>query len=210
MDADAWRPSMVDLFEDKAGDWDERPVPQQISEGVFAALADRVELSPDQRVMDFGAGTGLIASRIAPRIGHLHAVDISKAMLEKLAEKEALRGKVDIHCQDILAEPLEQKVDLVVSAMAMHHVEDTAALLRAFYEHLTPGGRVALADLDTEPGDFHPPDAEGIFHHGFDRPRLGALLEDAGFTGPEFVTACDVTKDDRSYGVFLVTATKPA
>ncbi len=201
---------MVDLFEDKASDWDERPVPQQISEGVYGAIADHVELSSEQRVMDFGAGTGLIASKIAPHIGHLDAVDISRSMLEKLAEKDALRGKVDIHCQDILAEPLEEKVDLVVSAMAMHHVEDTGALLRALYEHLKPGGRVALADLDTEPGDFHPPDIEGVYHHGFDRDRLAALLEDVGFTSPEFVTACDVAKEGRSYGVFLVTATKPS
>lgn len=201
---------MVDLFEDKAGDWDERPVPQQISEGVYGAIADRVALSPELHVMDFGAGTGLIASRIAPQIGHLHAVDISKAMLEKLAEKEALRGKVDIHCQDIISEPLDERVDLVVSAMAMHHVEDTAALLRTLYEHLKPGGEVALADLDSEPGDFHPPDVEGVYHHGFDRERLGTLLEEAGFANPEFGTACNVAKDGRSYGVFLVTATKPS
>jgi predicted TPR repeat methyltransferase len=159
--------------------------------------------------MDFGAGTGLVAGRLAPHVGRLVAVDVSEAMLGKLAEKEALQGKVAVHCQDILEKPLDQKVDLVVSAMAMHHVEDTAALLKALYEHLEPGGRVALADLDTEPGDFHPPDVEGVFHHGFDRERFAALLEEAGFTKPTIVTACEVSKDERSYGVFLATATKP-
>ena len=48
---------MADLFEDKAEGWDERPVPQQISQGVFAAIEANVPLSPDLAVLDFGAGT---------------------------------------------------------------------------------------------------------------------------------------------------------
>ncbi len=172
------------------------------------ALLESVPLTPEMRVMDFGAGTGLIASRLAPQVGRIHAVDISEAMLEKLAAKPELQGKVEIHCQDILEAPLEEQVDLVVSAMAMHHVEDTAALFRALYAHLVPGGRVALADLDTEEGTFHPPDTEGVYHAGFDRDALGALLTEQGFTDVRFQTACEVDRDERRYPIFLVTATK--
>jgi predicted TPR repeat methyltransferase len=203
---------MNDLFEDKAADWDTRPLPLQISEGVFGAITHKVELSDDLAVMDFGAGTGLIASKLAPHVGSLHAVDISKAMLEKLAQKPELEGKVEVHCQDIIDEPLGRKVDLVVSAMAMHHVEDTAALLGALFEHLNPGGQVALADLDSEDGDFHPEDVEGVFHHGFDRDALAKQLADAGFEDTDFVTACEVSREEsaKSYPIFLVTARKPA
>jgi 2-polyprenyl-3-methyl-5-hydroxy-6-metoxy-1,4-benzoquinol methylase len=199
---------MADLFEEKAKDWDTRPVPAQISEGVSEALTDAVDLSADLTVLDFGAGTGLIASQIAPRVKEILAVDISPAMLEQLASKDELQGKVEVFCQDIIEDPLERQADLIVSAMAMHHVEDTRALLGALFDHLVPGGRVALADLDTEEGDFHPPDIEGVYHYGFDREELGALLEEVGFTEPEFVTATDVTKDGRQYSVFLVTARK--
>lgn len=200
---------MTDLFEHKAAEWDQRPIPVQISDGVTRAMLDAVRFEPWMTVMDFGAGTGLVSSRIAPRVERMLAVDISEAMLEQLAKKPELAGKVDIHCQDILTAPLDQKVDVVVSAMAMHHVEHTDALFAAFHAHLVPGGRLALADLDTEPGTFHPPDTEGVFHAGFDRTAVAALLEARGFVDVSFVTACEVDRDERRYPIFLVTATRP-
>ena len=200
---------MSDLFREKAEDWDERPVPAQISEGVFAAIRERVPLSESLSVMDFGAGTGLVIGKLAPHVGPLIAVDISRAMLDELADKPELTRRVEVFCQDLLEEPLGRSVDLVVSAMAMHHVEDTGALLRALHAHLTPGGRVALADLDAEDGSFHPPDTEGVFHLGFERAALRAQLEEAGFTDVEIATACEVDRDERRYSIFLATAKRP-
>lgn len=200
---------MTDLFHDKAADYDARPVPLQISEGVTRALHQRLTLTPDLVVMDFGAGTGLIAGAIAPHVRELHAVDISEAMLAQLAAKEALRGKVTIHCHDLTARPLGLTVDLIVSAMAMHHIADTDALLRALHDHLRPGGRIALADLDVEEGTFHPPATPGVFHHGFARDALAASLSAAGFEDLLFDTATIVERDGRRYPVFLVTARRP-
>jgi SAM-dependent methyltransferase len=202
--------TMTDLFRDKAAEWDTRPVPAQISEGVFAALRAQVPLDPDLTVMDFGAGTGLVAGKLAPHVKAIVAVDVSPSMLAQLADKPELAGKVEIVCQDLLRQPLERTVDLVVSAMAMHHVEDTRGLLRALHAHLAPGGRVALADLDLEDGSFHPPGTEGVFHAGFDREALDALLREAGFSDVRFTTACEVTKQDRRYPIFLATASRSA
>ena len=78
---------MADLFHDKAAEWDQRPIPAQISEGVFRALREAVDFSGGLRVMDFGAGTGLVCSKIAPLVDRVLAVDISEAMLEQLAKK---------------------------------------------------------------------------------------------------------------------------
>jgi SAM-dependent methyltransferase len=200
---------MTDLFRDKAADWDARPVPAQISEGVFTALTANVPLDPRMTVMDFGAGTGLVASKLAPRVAKILAVDVSPAMLEQLAAKPELAGKVELVCRDIVEAPLARTVDLVVSAMAMHHVKDTRALFAALFANLAPGGRVALADLDAEDGTFHAPPAEGVFHHGFARDALERLLREVGFADVRFVTACEVEKEHRRYPVFLVTATRP-
>ncbi len=201
---------MTDLFEDKAAEWDARPVPQQISEGVVRAMNEAITFDAGQTVMDFGAGTGLVASKIAARVAKVIAVDVSPAMLEQLAKKPEFGTKLSTRCQNIIDSPLDEKSDVIVSAMAMHHVEDTRALVRALFAHLRPGGKIALADLDTEAGDFHPPGIEGVFHHGFDREKLGVLLTEAGFVEASFRTACEVTKESKRYPIFLVTATKPA
>ncbi|MBL9108964.1 MAG: class I SAM-dependent methyltransferase, partial [Myxococcales bacterium] len=131
---------MTDLFHDKASDWDARPVPQQISEGVFRALTAAVPLAESLTVLDFGAGTGLLAGKLAPKVKKILAVDVSPAMLAELAKKPELSGKAEIVCTNIVEAPLGRTVDLVVSAMAMHHVEDTRALAHALFAHVSPGG----------------------------------------------------------------------
>jgi 2-polyprenyl-3-methyl-5-hydroxy-6-metoxy-1,4-benzoquinol methylase len=205
--ADAVPGAAADLFRDKAGDWDQRPRARQLSEAIGGAILDSVPLHDTMQVMDFGAGTGLIAGRIAAHVAGITAVDISAAMLEQLAAKPELAGKVDIQCRNILEDPLDRRFDAIVSAMALHHVEDTGTALRCFAQHLVPGGWLALADLDAEDGSFHDAGTEGVYHFGFDRRALQELLERSGFTHVEFRTAHTLHKDGgRRYPVFLVTA----
>ena len=199
---------MTDLFAQKAAEWDQLPFPQAISAGVGHALKTHVTFEPEWQVMDFGAGTGLVASVVAPHVANVVAVDVSESMLAALAAKPELQGRVEPICQDILTTPLGRHFDLIVSAMAMHHVADTSLLLRRFADHLNPGGRVALADLDAEDGTFHPPETEGVFHAGFDRAAFGGLLAEAGFEDVAFTTALEVSREGKRYPIFLVTARK--
>ena len=64
-------------------------------------------------------------------------------------------------------------------------------------------------DLDTEAGDFHEPGTKGVYHHGFARELLVAMLREAGFVEPNVTTACEVSKNDRRYSIFLAAATRP-
>lgn len=199
---------MSDLFNEKAKEWDVNEMVLRLSNATGSAILENVDLNEQMSVMDFGAGTGLITSHILPKVKDIVAVDISKAMLEALAAKEDFHGKVEIVCQDITEQPLDRKFDLIMSAMAMHHVKDTNLLIQRFAEHMNSGAKVALADLDTEDGSFHPADIEGVYHDGFDRDYLKNILEKNSFSGIEFVTAHTVNKEDKSYPVFLVTAVK--
>lgn len=199
---------MSDLFNEKAKDWDVNEMVLQLSTSISAAILDQLEINRDMQVMDFGAGTGLITSQIASHVNNIVAVDISEAMLKELSSKPELKSKVDVVCQDITEQPLEQKFDLIMSAMAMHHVENTDLLFQRFSEHLNSGARVALADLDSEDGSFHPADIEGVYHNGFDREQLKKTLEKHHFQDINFVTALTVDKEAKRYPVFLVTATK--
>jgi hypothetical protein len=67
---------------------------------------------------------------------------------------------------------------------------------------------VALADLDREDGTFHE-DARGVFHLGFERSEVQALLAAAGFVGLDVTTATTVRKEKGDYPVFLITGSTP-
>ena len=198
---------MTDYFAAKSRDWDERPVPVQISKAV-GRLLEAQDWDSSMRVLDFGAGTGLIAAAVAPHVSRVVAVDTSPSMLAALAAKEELQGKVETRCHDILETPLDERFDAVISAMALHHVGDTGAVAWRFAEHLKPGGLLALADLDREDGSFHPPGTEGVFHHGFDRAALQSILEATGFESVRFTTAVEVEKEGGRFPVFFVSARK--
>lgn len=199
---------MADHFDEKSRDWDVNDVVKGLSSTIGPSILEHIALSDQMDVMDFGAGTGLISAHIAPFVKKITAVDISEAMLNKLAAKQEMAGKVDAVCQDIIHNPLNKRFDLIVSAMAMHHVQDTHKLIQTFSEHLKPGGRVALADLDREDGTFHPENTPGVFHAGFDRNELQRVLENHGFDNVHFFTPHTVKKNSKQYPVFLVIAAK--
>jgi SAM-dependent methyltransferase len=199
---------MSQYFDEKATDWDADDRRQQLSSAVGSSILAHIALDDWMEVLDFGAGTGLISAHVAPRVHKIVAVDTSEAMLAALAAKPELRGKVEAICVDITRKPLGRRFDLIISAMAMHHVPDTAALIQSFADHLKPGGWLALADLDAEDGSFHPDEAAGVFHHGFDRGELHTMLEKSGFAAIHFVTAHTIMKHGKKYPVFLLTATK--
>jgi SAM-dependent methyltransferase len=101
---------------------------------------------------------------------------------------------------------MPERFDLLLSLLVLHHVEDTAAAFGAMHALLAPGGRIAVADLDTEDGSFHSAEAEGIHHHGFDRGELGHRATAAGFVDVAFRTATTIEDEGRRYPLFLLTA----
>jgi len=52
------------LFNEKANDWDAREISKALSPAVGASIIEHIPLHDEMRVMDFGAGTGLISSQI--------------------------------------------------------------------------------------------------------------------------------------------------
>ena len=199
---------MSDYFNKRAQDWDADDMVTRLSSAIGSSILEHVPLNDQMDVMDFGAGTGLISSHVAPLVNNILAVDTSEEMLGKLVSKPELHGKVEALQQNIVDQPIERKFDLIMSAMAVHHVEDTGKLIQRFAEHLKPGAMIALADLDKEDGSFHPEEAEGVFHSGFERDSLQGILEDHGFEDITFVTAHTVSKEEKEYPIFLVIARK--
>jgi SAM-dependent methyltransferase len=182
-------------FDARAATWDDDPTKVERARAIADAILREVAVPPACAALEYGAGTGLLGF-----------------MLEVARRKIEARG--DAHARaiglDLLAGPVpSSRYDFVFSAMTLHHIPDTAAILRRFHDVLRPGGTLAVADLDTEDGSFHGEGFDG--HRGFDRDALGALARAAGFSGVRFVTAHTVTKvsegASRKYPVFLLVAT---
>ena len=196
-------------FDASARNWDQRPMSQQLASAAAYLLAN-VPFSADDHVLDFGAGTGLLSTAIAPNVAQVTALDTSAEMLQVLNEKGF--ANITTRQQDVFA-GLPERCDVVVSCMAMHHVADTGALLQAFADALHSGGRIALIDLYAEDGSFHggteESAAKGVHHFGFAPDALQALAEQAGFADITFSLVQEMQqRNGRAYPIFLMTGRK--
>lgn len=199
-------------FEQVASRWDSNPTRLKIAQDVGNAILRAVELSPQMDVLDYGCGTGLIAMQLQPLVRSVCGADSSPAMIAVLQDKIATLKPGNVSAQLVDFEHgahASGEYDLIVSSMVTHHIPDTAALLREWKRLLRPHGQIAFADLDTEDGAFHG-DNTGVFHLGFDRAHLRALLLAAGYTDVRDSTATVVRKEvdgkAREFPIFLIAA----
>lgn len=201
-------------FDARAAEWD---TPERVAraEAAASAFIGALEIPDGTRAIELGAGTGLLGLAIRDRVGpgrlaELLLTDPSTGMLEVAAAKIRDGGIAGVTTARFELgadpEPPGAPFDLALSILMLHHVEDTTAALRAVHALLVSGGRLALADLDTEDGSFHTAEAEGIHHRGFDRHLLQALCEGAGFREVEIGSAGSMERDGRTYPLFLLTA----
>ena len=202
---------MSNSFDARATTWDEDPGRLQLAANIFSALEKQIPLQPDFAALDYGCGTGLLTLALAPHVRRITAVDSSRGMLDRLAQKQqsACLRNMDLLQSDFSTDPLPPgSYDLLTTAMTLHHVVHVDQIFHRFFSLLAPGGHIALADLDTEDGTFHSNNA-GIHHFGFDRDILLRQLQASGFENIHFTTATHIEKNSRTYPVFLATAQKP-
>lgn len=139
-------------------DWDSRVQAWEevAATDSFLTLRDRIleaaEARSDDEVLDLGAGTGLVALELAPRVARVVAFDISRAMLDRLDSLAAERSvtNVDLVEGDMRSLPFDdESFDVVVSNYAFHHLEDPAKelALSEVRRVLVPGGRLVLCDM---------------------------------------------------------------
>jgi len=198
-------------FDASAATWDDDPVKLERAGAIAAAIEREVPLAPTMAGLEYGCGTGLVGFRLRPRLATLTLADLSEGMLAVVARKIAASGDTRARaCKlDLLADPLpEERWDLIFSAMTLHHIPDTDAILRRFRAVLRPGGFLCIADLDAEDGSFHGAGFDG--HLGFDRDALAAKARRAGFATVRFVTAYEMEKQVegavRRFPIFLMVA----
>ena len=197
-----------DFFAEKAKEYDNEQSRTQNVSSIAQTILNEVSFSKKMSIMDFGSGTGLLLSEIAPFVGEITAVDISSSMIAVLkSKKEDIKCTLEIVQLDLTKEPLNKKFDAIISSMTIHHIEDTLALFKKFYSLLKEEGILAIADLDAEDGSFHTEDT-GVFHCGFDRENFVQMVKSVGFQDIKIQNASTIAKPTKDYSVFLITAKK--
>ena len=103
----------------------------------------------NQRVLDLGCGQGWFSRQLAQRGAHVVGVDFSAAQIANARRHEAAHplGIVYHQLDATLVDehwPLE-RFDLVTACMALHDSPDTARILAAARQVLTPVGRMAFS-----------------------------------------------------------------
>ncbi|EDP74046.1 methyltransferase domain-containing protein [Hydrogenivirga sp. 128-5-R1-1] len=197
-------------FDQLAKEWDEKPLRVENAKKIGQAIIDNILLSKDWIVMDFGAGTGLLTFYIQPFVKQIDAVDNSQGMLDVLKEKAEKANVDNINpiLKDLEKNHLgEDKYDLIVSSMTLHHIKNVEKFLKKLYKALKKGGYVAIADLEEEEGTFHS-DNEGVHHFGFDKEKVKELYERAGFKDIDVFTVNVINKEGKDYPVFLAIGRK--
>ena len=125
-------------------------------DGLYGAAVESIPFERDEplRVLDLGAGTGILSAMVAGRFpnSRVTLVDISVEMLRVARRRfSGEPGRFEYRVLDHARKPLPGKprgYDLVVSALSIHHLThgDKRELFEKVYASLSSGGWFVNAD----------------------------------------------------------------
>lgn len=199
----------VNKFDAKAASWDDDPAKVERAGDVARAIRAAVPLNTSVRMLEYGAGTGLVTQALREYVGPVTLVDTSAGMREVMHDKIAAGAITDARVWDLdlaTGSAPDEHFDLIVTVLTLHHIPDLDPLLANFADLLVDGGHLCIADLEKEDGSFHGEGFDG--HHGFGQAEMESLLHDAGFTDVAVEPCCRLVRDGHSYPVFLATGTR--
>jgi ubiquinone/menaquinone biosynthesis C-methylase UbiE len=164
------------------------------------AYLDLLQLQPGERVIDVGAGSGVVTREIARRIapdGSVVAVDSNAYLLElgrSLAAEHGLDG-IEWREGDARALPFEDGAfDVVVCATVLAHIPDSEPVVAELARLVRRGGRIGVFEIDPESFMIAHPDRlmtrrilAAATDYGFANAlvsrRLPGLMRAAGIAG---------------------------
>jgi len=191
-------------FDEKAATWDDDPTKIERAEAVARGIRNAVALDGSTRMLEYGAGTGLVTQALRDSVGPVTLADTSTGMREVMRAKIAAGALPDAELWDVdlATQPApDDRFDLIVTVLTLHHIDDIDAVLAAFATLLSENGTLCVVDLDKEDGSFH---GEGFHgHSGFERAALADQLAVAGFSDVMFHDCHHIVHDGVEYPIFL-------
>lgn len=197
------------IFDSRARSWDSNPVHRERSGAIAAKMLEMIPVNSRMRALEYGAGTGILGSMLAPHFKEIVLMDSSEEMVEVMKEKisdNSIENLNPVVGNLEKEEYLGEQFDLIYSQMVFHHINDVGFLLGKLYKILKPGGYLAIADLYKEDGSFHGEGFSG--HNGFDVELLKSTLESGNFRHTKsetcFIMKKRVDNQVREFPVFLM------
>lgn len=201
-------------FDEKAATWDDDPDHLERARIIAKRLTKAIKKSKVNSALEYGSGTGQLSFELKNEFPKIMLMDESVNMTEVAMQKCNELGADNLYPlkYDLLLNPLHfGRYDLIYSQLTLHHIENTEAILKKFYQLLNPEGLLVLIDLEKEDGSFH--DYEFHGHLGFDRKELEKKLKNTGFN-PEYYEVCYTIQKEleegqkRDYPLFLMVSKK--
>ncbi|MFL7791521.1 MAG: class I SAM-dependent methyltransferase [Anaerolineae bacterium] len=143
------------LWDRQAPNYDKRSL--KIYENAYnlSIQKTRAILSPDQKVLEIGCGTGIISLGIAPFVESVVATDISVqmiAMARSKAERASITNVEFRVCDGYTLLYDDQTFDAVLLFNVLHFVKEPIIMLRETHRLLKPSGYlVGATDCYAEP-----------------------------------------------------------
>lgn len=132
----------------------------------YSTAVELLPFEPDAsiRVLDLGAGTGLLAAWVRREFPNaaLSLLDFSEAMLNQARERLG-NHSVEYVLGDYTSGALDGPFDAIVSALSIHHLEhpEKQKLFRRIHQALHPGGVFVNAEQVAGPT----PELSARYHH---------------------------------------------
>lgn len=200
-------------FDRKALEWDADPMHWERAGAIAKSLIKAVPFPAGMKALEYGAGTGLLSFMLADYFSGIILMDNSREMVRVIREKIVRSGRKNMKALFFNLEDKDYpdaRFDIIYNLLVLHHVKDTKALLKKFYDLLNPGGYLAIADLYPEDGSFHRGEFNG--HNGFNIAELQSLIGETGFRHYHYEQCYIIKKlvNDviREYPVFLLVVKK--
>lgn len=174
-----------EFFSTAAGQWDALRTDLL---GARAGLTGLLALlSEDLVIGDLGCGTGAMATELSPFVGHVIAVDESKAMLAAAKRRLGDRPNVDLRLGELERLPIEDgALDAALLSLVLPYVLEPWVALREARRVVKPGGRIVVVDMMAH-GRSEYREQMGHIWQGFEEDQLRGWLEAAGFAGVRWI-----------------------
>ncbi len=185
-------------FDIVARQWDLKPERFERSQIIADEILKAVPINLGFRVLEYGAGTGILSFILSNHFSEIVMMDSSAEMVKVMEEKVA---EADLkHLKPMLFNLEEsvyigEKFDIIYNLLVMHHVQKIDEVLSRFSKMINVGGYLILTDLYSEDGSFHGDDFTG--HNGFNPELLAQKLNKLGFTEVSYSECHSIVRENE-------------